>query len=123
MFYPIIDLKSSSLGVSDYIRLLESIGIELLERYNVRCERRKGLPGLWLDENKKIASIGVRIRRWVTYHGMAINMNNDLSIFDMIKPCGLDNVTMTSLLTETNRQVPMTTVKDSLKELLIKYFA
>jgi len=79
---------------------LEATGKELLEELGVQAERRKGLPGLWVGE-RKIASIGVRVSKSVTYHGMAINIQNDLSIFDYIMPCGLDDVEMTSVLKET----------------------
>jgi lipoate-protein ligase B len=121
VFYPILNLQELNLGVSEYIRILEQIGIELLELFGVKSERRKGFPGLWVDD-KKIASIGVRVSRQITHHGMAININNDLSIFDYIVPCGLDNVKMTSVKNETGKEYPMTDVKEKLKTLLFKYF-
>ncbi len=122
VFYPILNLKQLGLDISTYIRKLEEIGIKLLEQLGLNAERRKGFPGLWV-ENKKIASIGVRVSKFVTYHGMAINIQNDLSIFDFITPCGLDNIEMTSLLKETGKQHPMNQIKEKLKELLIKHFS
>lgn len=122
VFYPILNLKQLGLDISTYIRKLETIGIELLSQLGVDAGRRKGFPGLWV-ENKKIASIGVRVSKFITYHGMAINIQNDLSIFDFIIPCGLDNIEMTSVLKETGKQHPMNQVKDKLKELLIKHFS
>jgi lipoic acid synthetase len=122
VFYPILNLKQLGLEISEYIRKLEEIGIKLLEQLGVRANRRKGFPGLWVG-SKKIASIGVRVSKFVTYHGMAINIQNDLSIFDFIVPCGIDNIEMTSVLKETDKQHPMSRVKEKLKELLIKHFS
>ncbi|NIA17228.1 MAG: lipoyl(octanoyl) transferase LipB [Planctomycetes bacterium] len=122
VIYPIIDLKSAKIGIGEYIRLLEKIGIEFLSRFDVQSRRRKGFPGLWV-EDRKIASIGVKIKKWVTFHGMAVNVNNDLSIFDMIVPCGLGDVTMTSVLAETGRNIEMAEAKNELKKILAKYFS
>jgi len=121
VFYPILYLPDLGLGISEYIRKLEAIGVELLEQLNVKTQRRKGFPGLWVND-KKIASIGVRVSKFVTYHGMAINIQNDLSIFDYLIPCGLDNVEMTSAMKETGKQYSMTNVKEKLSQLLIKHF-
>ncbi|MHC4112966.1 MAG: lipoyl synthase, partial [Planctomycetota bacterium] len=118
--YPILNLQELDLGISEYIRELETIGAELLEESGVRSQQRKGLRGLWID-NRKIASIGVRVSKFVTYHGMAINIQNDLSIFDYITPCGLDGVEMTSVLKETGKRHSMTQVKKQLSQLLIKH--
>ena len=122
VIYPIIDLKSAEIGIGEYIRLLETVGIEFLSRFELQSRRRKGFPGLWV-EDRKIASIGVRIKKWVTFHGMAININNDLSIFDMIIPCGLNEVTMTSVLAETGRNIEMAEAKNELKKILTKHFS
>lgn len=121
VFYPILDLRGLGLGVSEYIRRLEQIGIELLEQLGVKSERRKGFPGLWVGE-KKVASIGVRVSKGVTFHGMAINITNDLSIFDMIIPCGLDGLQMTSVLKETGKRHSMSQVKRQLVSLLTSAF-
>jgi lipoate synthase/lipoate-protein ligase B len=120
--YPILRLPDLGLGISEYIRKLEVIGIELLAQLAVPVHRRKGFPGLWVGE-KKIASVGVRVSKSVTYHGMAINIQNDLAIFDYIVPCGLDNVRMTSVLQETGRRHSMDRVKEALSKLLIKHFS
>ena len=96
--YPIVKLKSLGLGITEYVRQLEAIGIELLAEYGITAGCRKGYPGLWVGE-KKIGSIGVQVKKWVTMHGMAINICNDLGIFDHIVPCGLDGVCMTSVAT------------------------
>ncbi len=122
VFYPILNLLELNLGISEYIRELESIGAELLEQLGVHAERQKGYPGLWISA-KKIASIGVRVSRFITYHGMAINIQNDLSIFDFITPCGLDNIEMTSVLKETGKRHSMSQVKERLSQLLIRHFS
>jgi lipoic acid synthetase len=117
VFYPILYLRELGLDISEYIRKLEAIGIELLEQLGINAERRKGFPGLWI-KNRKIASIGVRVSKSVTYHGMAINIQNDLSIFDYIVPCGLENIKMTSVLNETGIRYPMSEVKNQLYQIL-----
>jgi len=121
VLYPIMHLQQLGLGISEYIRKLEAIGEELLKESGLDCTGRKGLPGLWIDE-KKIASIGVRVSKFVTYHGMAINIQNDLGIFDYIKPCGMENVEMTSVLKETGKRRSINHVKERLSQLLIRHF-
>jgi len=122
VFYPILHLQQLNLGISEYIRELESIGAELLEQLGVHAERQKGFPGLWAGA-RKIASIGVRVSRFITYHGMAINIQNDLSIFDFITPCGLNDVEMTSVLKETGKRHSMSLIKRNLAELLKEHFS
>jgi lipoate-protein ligase B len=121
IFYPILNLHKTGLGINKYIRELEAIGAELLEQLNVESTARKGAPGLWIGE-RKIASIGVRVSKFITYHGMAINIQNDLSIFDYIVPCGLDNVEMTSVLKETDKEHSMNLIKQTLAKLLKEHF-
>jgi lipoyl(octanoyl) transferase len=122
VFYPIIKISDYKLSINEYVKLLEQIGIDLLKQLNVTAERKKGFIGLWI-ENRKIASIGVRVSKMVTYHGMAINIKNDLSIFDHIVPCGIDNVQMTSVLKETGSSPKMSEVKKILTDLLTKNFS
>jgi len=122
VLYPIMHLQNLRLGISEYVRQLEAIGAELLEGLGVDCTRRKGLPGLWVGD-RKIASVGVRVSKFVTHHGMAINIQNDLRIFDFIKPCGLKNVEMTSVLKETGKRHSMNHIKEELSRLLMRYFS
>jgi len=122
VFYPILHLQQLGLGIREYIGELEAIGAELLKQLDVHSTRRKDAPGLWIGE-RKIASIGVRVSRYITYHGMAINIQNDLSIFDFIVPCGLDNVEMTSVLKETGKHHSMNQIRENLAELLRKAFS
>jgi lipoic acid synthetase len=120
IFYPILNLQELRLDINEYIRTLEQIGIELLDRLGVKSKRRKGFPGLWVGD-KKIASIGVRVSRQITHHGMAINIQNDLGIFEAIVPCGLENIKMTSALNETKKEVSMQQVKYCLSQLLKRH--
>jgi lipoate-protein ligase B len=131
VIYPVINLKKHSLGVSDFVHLLEKIGIELLGELGINCCTKKGFPGLWIEDKNplnprnprlKIASIGVQIKKWITCHGIAININNDLSIFDLIVPCGLENVKMTSAQIELGRTINIDDAKNILKKILLKHF-
>jgi lipoate-protein ligase B len=122
VIYPILHLPDFGLGISEYIRELEATGIELLRQLGVQAGGRKGFPGLWVSD-RKIASVGVRISKQVTYHGMAINVRNDLAIFDLLIPCGLDGVEMTSVLKETGRRQDMNGVKKKLARLLMSRFS
>jgi len=122
VFYPILHLSDLGLGISEYIRELEQIGIELLEQLGINSQTQKGLPGLWAGD-RKIASIGVRVSKSVTYHGMAINIQNDLSIFDLFIPCGLNGVEITSVLKETGKKHSINQIKQKLSNLLTKHFS
>ncbi len=118
VFYPILHLQELRLDVSQYVRTLEAIGMELLTALGVQSDRRKGFPGLWVGP-RKIASIGVRVSRFVTCHGMAINIQNDLSIFQFMVPCGLEGVQMTSVHKETGKMHDMKQVKERLCALVV----
>jgi lipoate-protein ligase B len=122
VLYPILHLQQLGLGANEYVRRLENTGTELLAQSGVRSTARKGFPGLWVN-GRKIASIGVRVSKFVTYHGMAINVRNDLSIFDFITPCGLDGVEMTSMLEETGKRHSISRMKRDLAELLTRNFS
>ena len=122
VFYPILQLQELGLGVSEYVRSLETVGIELLEGLGVSTGRRRGYPGLWVGP-RKIASVGVRVSRFVTHHGMAINIRNDLSLFDVMVPCGLDGVEMTSAQKETGKTFEMGSIKSRLTTLLKHHFS
>jgi lipoate-protein ligase B len=101
VIYPIVDLRSLGFRVVPYVHYLEQVGMELTAAYGVTCSRKKGFPGLWVDQQRKIASIGVQINVGITMHGIAVNLDNDLSIFSHIIPCGLEGVVMTSVQHET----------------------
>ena len=110
--YGIIDLKGWNLGVIDYVDGLEETVIGVLADWGLRAERRPGARGVWVG-GRKIASLGLNVRRWVTMHGIALNIDPDMSHFDLINPCGMSDVEMTSLSAEMNKQVPMGEVSES----------
>lgn len=120
VFYPILNLQERRLDINAYVRTLEQIGIELLAGLGVASHCKKGFPGLWVGP-RKIASVGVRVSRFVTCHGMAINIQNDLSIFGCMVPCGLDGVAMTSAQKETGRTYDMNKIKEQLAALLHRH--
>lgn len=120
VIYPILKLKSLGIGLNEYVHTLGRIGIELLEKFAIQASWKKETPGLWI-ENRKIASIGVQARKWVTLHGIAINISNDLSIFEAIVPCGLKDVRITSVLKETGKAPAITEAKKILSALCRDY--
>jgi lipoyl(octanoyl) transferase len=100
MGYPIVDLRRCGQDLHLYLRWLEQLLIELLANYGITAWRRESLTGVWID-HRKIASIGVGVRNWITMHGFALNVCGDLSPFNYIIPCGINNVAMTSMEKET----------------------
>jgi lipoyl(octanoyl) transferase len=101
--YPIIDLRNRGQDLHRYLRWIEDLLIETLAVVGVVAITRAGLTGVWVDD-RKIASIGIGVRHWITMHGFALNVCGDLSPFDQIVPCGITNVTMTSIEKETGRE-------------------
>jgi lipoyl(octanoyl) transferase len=97
--YPIIDLKQHKKDLHWYLRQVEEALIVALGELGIAAERQAGLTGVWTS-GRKIASIGVHARDWVTWHGFALNVNTDLSYFDLMVPCGIQSVTMTSVRSE-----------------------
>ncbi|MGJ8677008.1 MAG: lipoyl(octanoyl) transferase LipB [Akkermansiaceae bacterium] len=103
--YPIIDLKPLGKDLHAYIRALEEVLIITCSDYGVKAARRDGMTGVWV-ENRKLASIGVGVRKWIALHGFAINITEEsLSGFSSITPCGLDGVSMTSLESELGKKL------------------
>jgi len=100
MGYPIIDLRHSGQDLHRYLRWLEDLLVETLAALEITALTRPGLTGVWVAD-RKIASIGVGVRHWITMHGFALNVCGDLSPFQQIVPCGIANVTMTSIEKET----------------------
>lgn len=100
--YPIIDLRRCGQDLHRYLRWIEALLIETLSSFGVSAQTRAGLTGVWIDD-RKIASIGVGVRHWITMHGFALNVCGDLAPFDQIVPCGIANVTMTSIEKEIGR--------------------
>jgi len=114
--YPIIDLKPDRCDVHVYVRDLEEVLIRAISTFGVTGTRVKGLSGVWVGEpggEKKIAAIGVRISRWITSHGFALNVATDLRHFRLIVPCGIADRGVTSLEQEVGHAVPMPEVEDA----------
>ncbi len=116
MGYPIIDLRQCGHDLHKYLRWLEQLLIDLLVRYDVAAQRRESLTGVWI-ENRKIASIGVGVRHWITMHGFALNVCGDLSPFDHIVPCGINNVAITSMEKETKKSFSVASVARVVEKL------
>ncbi|HEX4084900.1 MAG TPA: lipoyl(octanoyl) transferase LipB [Chthoniobacteraceae bacterium] len=106
--YPILDLRNHGQDLHRYLRALEELLLRVCAQYGVAARRREGLTGAWVAE-RKIASIGVGVRHWISMHGFALNVCGDLAPFQEITPCGIAGVTMTSLEKESGRTI---TVKE-----------
>ncbi len=104
--YFIFDLQKLTPDLHIFLRWIEEGLIQLLADYGLSAQRREGLTGVWI-EDRKIASIGVGVRRWITMHGFGLNVGSDLSGFESITPCGLPGVTMTSLSRELGHEIPV----------------
>lgn len=115
--YPIIDLQRCGQDLHKYLRWLELLVVELLNGYGLKASQRDGLTGVWV-ENRKIASIGVGVRHWITMHGFALNVSGDLSPFQHIVPCGITNVTMTSIEKETGHPFSLIDVSSDFEKLI-----
>ncbi len=115
--YPIIDLHNYKMSISWYMRSLEAVIINTLNHYGIAAEHKKGLTGVWVKE-EKIAALGVRISRWVTMHGFALNVNTELHYYDGIIPCGIFEYGVTSMKKLLGTAIKM----DEVKKLLIKEF-
>ncbi|HEU5079569.1 MAG TPA: lipoyl(octanoyl) transferase LipB [Opitutaceae bacterium] len=114
--YPIISLNDRK-DLHAYLRFLEDVMIDASARFGLEAGRREGKTGIWIGP-RKIAAIGVAVRRWVTYHGFAYNVQPDLKHFDGIVPCGISaqDGTVTSLAKELGRDIPVSEVKRVLAE-------
>ena len=121
--YPIIDLKGHTKDIHKYLRTLEQIIIDVLLEFEIEARRIDGLTGVFV-KNSKIASIGVGIKRWVTFHGLSLNINTDLSYFDFIVPCGLNNNPVTSIKSWNKLQdeIDLSIVEDRIIKGFTKYF-
>ena len=114
--YPIIDLQHYARDLYRYLRWIESLLIELLAQFEIPATTRAGLTGVWVGD-RKIASIGVGVRHWITMHGFALNVCGDLSPFDQITPCGIAGVAMTSIERETGVTYEVRTIADAAKTI------
>ena len=116
--YPLIDLEYHKLGVKDYVNLLEEAVIKTISEYAIRGDRVAGASGVWIDSfsnrERKICALGVKCSRFITMHGLALNVNTDLNGFNLINPCGFIDKGVTSMAKEIGREVDMSEVKEKL---------
>ena len=115
--YPILDLNLYGRDLHQYLRALEEALILGCGEYGIAAKRRDGLTGVWV-EDRKIASIGVGVRKWVSMHGFAINVTNDVSGFEAIVPCGIADVEMTSVERESGKSVTVEEFAELMQPLL-----
>lgn len=126
LVYPILDLDHFFNDISKYLRSLEEVVIQSLSYYGLIAHRSYGETGVWLDVNlpqaRKICAIGIRISHWVTMHGFALNINNDIKYFQDIIPCGIKNKKITSLAKEIGHEISINEVKNIIKKNFCKIF-
>lgn len=119
--YPIIKLEAREQDLHLHLRRLEETVIQTLKHFSIEGERREKATGVWIKgKEKKIASVGVAVRSWVTYHGAALNVCNDLSGFSKINPCGFQASVMTSL--EEELSVKLSSRMLDVKDILVRQF-
>ena len=124
--YPVVDLKPDRCDVHRYVRDLEEVLIQAVGRFGISAGRIAGLTGIWVgrgEEPAKLAAIGVRISRWVTSHGFALNVNTDLSRFRLIVPCGITDKGVTSMQELLGHPVPMDEVEAAVVAAFSTVFA
>ena len=126
IIYPIIDLENFFTDIHKYLRLLEEAVILTLKEININAGRVKGLTGVWINHKsnlpKKICAMGVKTSRWVTMHGLALNVNTELKYFENIIPCGIQGKDVTSIENEANEKVNIPDIENKLINNLSKVF-
>lgn len=125
--YPILDLENFFADIHRYLRFLEEAVIATLEDFGLFGGRMQGLTGVWIDHEdgpraRKVCAIGIRTSRWVTMHGLALNINTDLSYFDQIIPCGIQDKKATSMAVLLGVQQDLQTVAQSLEQHIMRLF-
>ncbi|SMC44310.1 lipoyl(octanoyl) transferase [Desulfocicer vacuolatum DSM 3385] len=120
--YPIMDLDRAGMGVADFVHLLEEIMIQMAGDVGVTARRSSANHGIWV-ENRKLGSIGLSITRGISFHGLALNANVDLTPFSWVNPCGLSGVSMTSLENELQQKSPKGSISmPVVKESFVRHF-
>jgi len=119
--YPVLKLEGRDRDVTKYLRNLEAAMIDALAKFGIEAARRDAMTGVWVG-TRKIASIGVGIRRWTTWHGFALNVSTDLGYFDSIVPCGIDGCRMTSVCEVTGRAVSVREFASVMRDSFARVF-
>jgi lipoyl(octanoyl) transferase len=125
--YPIFDLENFFTDIHKFMRVMEEAVIQTLKEFGIKSGRVEKLTGVWLDGDnpanaRKICAMGVKMSRWVTMHGLALNVNPDLNYFNYIVPCGIQDKAVTSMENEVGSMIDMTKAKRILKEKMITEF-
>lgn len=125
--YPIFDLEQIKLGIKNYVSKLEESIIKVLNEYSISAERIKEATGVWMDtrvpgKTRKICAIGIRVSKYVTMHGFALNVNTDLSYFNYINPCGYNDKGVTSMKNEIGKDLDIKEVKKKILKQIINEF-
>lgn len=120
--YPIFDLTYYKTDLHWFLREIEECIIEVIAEYGLKGGRVEGLTGVWLENKRKICAIGLHCSRWITSHGFALNVNNDLSEFENIIPCGIKEKQVTSLEKELNYTIDMIELKSKILSVFKKHF-
>lgn len=120
--YPLFNLSEFREDLHWFLRSIEDIIMQVLEEYGIASGRVEGKTGVWIEEERKICAIGLHCSRWVTSHGFALNVNNDLSIFDWIIPCGIPDKDVTSIHRELGKNIDMEDLKEKCLKAYIEYF-
>lgn len=115
--YLILDLNAYGRDLHHYLRELESLLIDFTAKFGITAQRRDGLTGVWID-NRKLASIGVGVRKWISMHGFGLNISSDLSGYEAITPCGISDVVMTSLSIESSRDLSVAEAASSIEPVI-----
>jgi lipoate-protein ligase B len=115
--YPIMNLHTRRIGVKDFVAAMEEAMIQTAGNWNIDAERNPINSGIWVGR-RKMGSIGIALRKGVSFHGLALNVNLDLTPFSWIQPCGLQGVSMTSMRNELGRELPVNEVRKVLKNQL-----
>ena len=126
VMYPILDLEQFFTDIHKYMRFLEEAVIATLAYFGIKATRFEGLTGVWLDPEgsnaRKICAMGVKCSRWITMHGIALNVNPDLSYFGNIVPCGIQDKAVTSMAAELGCQIDMNEVREMLSQQMSSLF-
>ena len=125
--YPILDLENFYRDIHKYLRDLEDVVINTLDYFNISASGNSKETGVWLDvgtpEERKICAMGIKVSRWVTMHGLALNVNTNLSYFNGIVPCGISEKGVTSISNELNKTIELDLVRKVLTENFLKKFS
>ena len=125
--YPIIDLEEFNIGIKSYISMLEDVVVETLRAFGIKGIKDENAMGVWIDAGdsikaRKICAIGVKASRYITMHGLALNVNTDLSFFDYINPCGFTDRGVTSMEKELNRKIDLEEVSEIMSSAFVNVF-